>query len=511
VIAAVQLSDLAAAVEVAGPGFINVTIRDDVLGEWLGRMNRDPRLGVPVTATPRRVVIDYSGPNVAKEMHVGHLRSTIIGDAAARVLEWVGHEVHRVNHVGDWGTPFGMLLEHLLDDAGSPAAAAVSPAMADLTALYQAARARFEGEPGFAERTRRRVVLLQNGDPITVRWWRRLVDQSTWYFQRVYDRLDVTLTPQHVYGESWYQDRLPDLMADLDSKGLVRRSEGALCCFPRGFTGRDGQPMPLIVRKADGGYNYAAADLAALRYRLSELGADQVLYVIGVPQRQHLAMVFQTAREAGWLTDQTVTHVAFGSVLGRDGRMLRTRAGDLITLAGLLDEAVSRAAAAVAEKNPGLDPAAVAAPVGIGAVKYADLSTDRIKDYVFDYDRMLALTGDTSVYLQYANARVNSIFARGAVTPDRTRTPVVAAAAERALALRLLAFPDVVAAVAETLEFHRLTGYLFELAGLFATFFERCPVLRGPDTASRLVLCDLTGRTLTRGLALLGIAAPQRM
>ncbi|WP_331771341.1 arginine--tRNA ligase (plasmid) [Embleya sp. NBC_00888] len=520
------LDDLCSAVEISGPGFVNLTLAPTALGRLLAGIAADERLGVPRTDRPETIVVDYSGPNTAKEMHVGHLRSTIIGDAAVRVLEWQGHTVLRRNHLGDWGTPFGMLIEHLLDIGETEAAHELS--VGDLTGFYQAARRAFDADEAFRVRSRERVVALQAGDPTTLRLWRVLVTESKKYFMAVYARLGVRLTADDFVGESRYNDRLAPLVQELAELGLLRESAGAQCVFPAGFVNRDGEPLPLIVRKSDGGFGYAATDLATLRHRLRDLAADRLLYVVGTPQSGHLEMVFTTGRDAGW-HDATardagrasvparIEHVDFGHVLGSDGKVLRTRAGASIKLVDLLDEAVSRAAATIAEKNPDLDAdarAAVARAVGIGAVKYADLSGDRRKDYRFDYDRMLSFDGNTAPYLQYAHARTRSILRRAGVDAPRATGPlVIREPAERALALRLLTFPDVIAEVGESLDFHRLALHLFELATTVTGFYENCPVLRstGEIRHSRLILCDLTARTLARGLDLLGIEAPERM
>ena len=514
VVARADLADLCVHVSIAGPGFINLTISDETLGRLVTGLAPDDRLGVARAEDPETVVVDYSAPNAAKEMHVGHLRSTIIGDAVARLLAWLGHTVIRQNHIGDWGTPVGMLIEHLVDVGEDGAADVLS--VGDLTGFYQAARAKFDSDQDFADRTRRRVVLLQAGDPASRRLWALLVAKSKRYFAAVYRRLDVELTDADYDGESSYQDQLESVLAELDALGLIRISDGASCVYPKGFTNRDGEPLPLIVRKRDGGFGYATTDLAAIRHRLCDLGATRLLYVVGLPQHLHLQMVYETAREAGWLRPPTrAEHVGHGSVLGSDGKLLRTRAGASVKLGALLDEAIARAAAVVAAKNPQLGPderAAVAHAVGIGAVKYADLSTDRIKDYVFDLDRMLALHGNTAPYLQYAHARVQSIFRKAG--PDARPGPVrIAEPAEHALALDLLGFAGLVPHLAESLELHRLAGYLSGLAAAFMTFFEQCPVLTAPDPvrSGRLTLCDLTGRTLRTGLGLLGIAAPDRM
>ncbi|MFI1988293.1 arginine--tRNA ligase [Actinoplanes sp. NPDC020271] len=480
-----------AEIAVSGPGFLNLTVSAGLLDGSLQSVAVDDRLGVPLVPDPQRVVIDYSGPNVAKEMHVGHLRSTIIGDALARMLEWLGHDVVRVNHLGDWGTPFGMLVEHLVDLGGD-----AEHSISDLTAFYQAARVKFDGDDDFRTRARLRVVALQSGDPLSRDLWRKLVAQSERYFLDVYARLGVTLGPADFAGESRYQDDLDTIVAELGEKGLLSESDGALCAFPDGFTGRDGEPLPLIVRKADGGYGYAATDLAAIRYRAGTLGGQRLLYVVGSPQQTHFAMVFAVARAAGWLpAEVTAEHIGFGSILGADGKMLKSRAGDSVKLATLLDEAVGRASA----------PA-----IGIGAIKYADLSGDRRGDYVFDLDRMLAITGNTGPYLQMAYARVCSIFRKAGREPG----PVtVTEPAERALALTLLGFEAAVTTAAEQAEPHRLAVYLHDLAQAFSVFYERCPVLRAePEVrAGRLGLADLTARTLHTGLFLLGIEAPEEI
>jgi arginyl-tRNA synthetase len=486
VTAAADLSGLAT-IEVSGPGFLNLTVDAAFLAEAVVA----PAGGA--VERPERIVLDYSGPNVAKEMHVGNLRSTIIGDALARILERQGHDVVRVNHLGDWGTQFGMLIEDLVetgDDAGH--------SLGDLTRLYREARVRFDSDEDFQRRARLRVVALQSGDPRSRELWRRLVAQSEEAFMDAYHRLGVTLRPDDFVGESFYQDQLPSVLDELGAKGLLVESDGALCAFPPGFAGRDGEPLPLLVRKSDGGFGYAATHLAAVRYRVRELKADRLLYVVGTPQSTHFAMVFAVARMAGWLTPEVAAeHVDFGSVLGPDGKMLRTRAGDSVKLSGLLDEADARASS----------PA-----VGMAAIKYADLSSDRRSDYVFDWDRMLASTGNTGPYLQYAYARLRSIFQRSAAPLDGSAV-VLGEPAERALALALLGFEPAVRAAGDRREPHRLAAYVHELAVAFSVFYENCPVLRseGATRASRLALADRTARTLEEGLTLLGIELPAEM
>lgn len=503
--------------EVAGPGFLNLRLLPEYLSAAVGALAGDPRLGVGPAERAQTVVVDYSSPNVAKEMHVGHLRSTIIGDAIVRVLEHLGHRVVRQNHLGDWGTNFGMLIEHL-DEVGAEAAAELS--VRDLESFYQEAKRKFDSDPAFAERARLRVVALQGGDEDARRAWRLLIDLSTAYFSTVYGLLGVRLTDDDIAGESFYNAMLADVAEELESKGLAVVDEGALCVFPPGFTGRDGKPFPLMVRKSDGGFAYDATDLAALRYRVCELGADRVVYVVDARQAQHFALLFAAGEMAGWLGDgRRAEFVPFGTVLGPDGRPFKTRAGGTVKLIALLEEAVERADAVVREKNPELDAETrqeVARQVGVGAVKYADLSNDRLKDYVFDLDRMLAMDGNTAPYLQYAHARICSIFRKAAEVGAQAATSAVTvtAPAERALALHLLSFEGVVRSTADTLQPHRLCTYLFELAGAFTTFYEHCPVLRA-DTeeqrSSRLALCSLTARVLRQGLDLLGIEAPERM
>ena len=518
-----DLRGVAERVEVAGAGFINVTLDAGFLARAVSEVARDPRLGIQA-GEPETVAIDYSSPNVAKEMHVGHVRSTILGDALARVLEAVGDRVIRQNHLGDWGTPFGMLLEHLVDDGGSAPKPPVDdggsePSVGDLNTFYQEARRKFDSDPAFADRARRRVVLLQGGDEATLALWQRFVAESRRYLASVYAKLGVTLRDSDIVGESFYNPLLPSVLAELVEKGLARESDGALCVFPPGFTGREGEPLPLIVRKQDGGYGYATTDLAAVRYRAGTLGARRLVYVVGSPQSQHLAMVFKVAELAGWLGDggSRAEHVAFGSILGADKKMFKTRAGETVRLVDLLDEAVQRARDVIAEKNPDLDAVTredVARAVGIGAVKYADLSNDRIKDYVFDWARMLAFEGNTAPYLQYAHARIRSIFRRADQAVPAADALVIAAPAERVLALAILGFGEVVHEVAETLQPHRLCTYLYGLSAAFSTFYEQCPVLKAKteeERASRLALCDLTARVIARGLDLLGIEAPPQM
>ena len=513
IVANLDLAGLASKVEVAGPGFVNVTLDADYLARTAQAAAADPRLGVGRAEKLDVVVIDYSSPNVAKEMHVGNMRSTIIGDAISRTLEFLGHKVVRQNHLGDWGTPFGMLIEHLVDLGGDPSELSIS----DLDAFYRQARTKFDGQEGFADRARSRVVLLQAADAMTLELWRKLVDESTRYFARVYEHIGVKLRPEDVAGESLYNPMLHGVVDALRAQGLLVESDGAQCVFPEGYKNKEGDPLPLIVQKQDGGFGYAATDLAAVQYRIGKLGGTRLLYVVGAPQAQHFGMVFAVARAAGWLREPVVaTHVGFGSVLGPDKKMFKTRSGEAVKLIELLEEAQELALATVVEKNPELDEATrddVARKIGIGAVKYADLSSDRVKDYIFDWKRMLAFEGNTAPYLQYAYARIRSIFRRADVSADPSAI-VLREPAEKALALELLGFAAAVEDVATTLQPHRLCTYLYGVALSFTSFYEKCPVLKAEDEAtkaSRLALSDVTSRVLAQGLDLLGIQVPERM
>lgn len=511
------LADVCSSVEVAGAGFINLTFDREFLADLLHAVAQDGRLGVDKVATPKTVVVDYSAPNVAKEMHVGHLRSTVIGDALVRLHEFVGHTVLRENHIGDWGRPFGMLIEHLLDVGEAVAEDGI--AQRDLDAFYKQANAKFAESEEFQDRSRERVVLLQSGDAETLELWHRLVGLSTKYFNLVYSKLDVKLTDADLAGESMYQSLMPTTLARLDAAGLLTESDGAKVVFPPGFTNRENEPLPLIIQARTGGFNYATSDLTCVLDRVERLDADLMLYVIGAPQAQHLQMVFEVCRMAGWLKAPTqAVHVSFGSVLGSDRKMLRSRSGDSVKLIELLDEAVERASAAVAEKNPEIDSderVNVARMIGIGSVKYADLSSDRAKDYIFDWDRMLAFDGNTAPYLQYAHARICSIFRRSGV--DRASVSAGRMSLndpqETALARRLLAYPTAISETLVAFAPHKLCTYLFDLAQDFTSFYEHCPVMKadGPTKTSRLALCDVTARTLAHGLDLLGIGAPNAM
>jgi arginyl-tRNA synthetase len=510
-----DVTDVCAEPQVSGPGFINFTLRDDWIAGQASEALAGQRLGVAQTGAPQTIVVDYSAPNVAKEMHVGHLRTTVVGDAVVGVLEHLGHTVIRANHLGDWGTPFGMMIEHLLDIG--EAATREQLSAGEINAFYQAARAKFDADPAFAGRARLRVVALQAGDEQTLRLWQVLVDDSKQYYNTIYERLGVSLTDADLAPESFYNPMLADVCGELERSGVAVISDGALCAFPPGFTGRDGQPLPMILRKSDGGYGYDSTDLAAIRYRIQDLKANRLVYFVAAEQSLHFQMLFAVARQAGWLTGEvSAEHAVIGLVTGADGTRLRTRSGQTIKLITLIDEAVERAEQVIGERYD--DPAErrqIAEAVGIGALKYADLSVARGSGYALDFDRMLALTGDTGPYLQYATARIRSIFRRAGLDPAELAAPIgVTEDAERALALRMLSFGAVVDQVAQTTEPHRLCGYLFELASTFTTFYEKCPVLQADSSAvrdSRLALSALTLRVLLTGLGLLGVPVPDRM
>lgn len=507
-----------ATLEIAGPGFVNITFDNGFLARLLVEMAADERLGIALADRPETMVIDYSAPNVAKEMHVGHLRSTIIGDALVRIHEFLGHRVIRENHLGDWGRPFGMLIEHLLDLGEDQAAHELS--VGDLDAFYKQANAKFKESEEFQERARLRVALLQGGEPETLRLWHILVAESFRYFSAVYRILGVKLTSDDNMGESAYNHLLQPVVDRLAKQGLLTDSDDAEVVFAPGYTNREGDPLPLIIRNRHGGFNYATFDLATVIDRVERLGATTLLYVVGAPQAQHLAMCWDVCRMAGWVPDNVrIVHVPFGNVLGEDRKMLRSRSGDAVKLVDLLDEAIHRGRVAVRDKNaelPDAEADEIGRVIGLGAVKYFDLSTDRVRDYVFEWDRMLSFDGNTAPYLQYAYARIQSVFRKAGIDSVAARavTPLIAEPAERALAMRLLGFPAALAATLETYSPHKLCTYLFELAGEFTTFYEACPILKEGFEAtrdSRLALADLTGRTLALGLGLLGIDVPERM
>ncbi|MEV6672791.1 arginine--tRNA ligase [Streptomyces sp. NPDC051162] len=524
VVAGLPAGDLIQEIEVSGPGFLNITVTDRAITGTLAARAADDRLGVPFAERPGTSVIDYAQPNVAKEMHVGHLRSAVIGDAVAKILEFSGEKVVRRHHIGDWGTQFGMLIQYLIEhphELDHKDAASGEEAMSNLNRLYKASRALFDSDEAFKERARRRVVDLQAGDAETLALWQRFVDESKIYFYSVFGKLDMEIQDADVVGESGYNDMLADTCRMLEESGVAVRSNGALCVFFDDVKGPDGNPTPLIVQKSDGGFGYAATDLSAIRDRVGKLGADSLLYVVDARQGLHFKMVFETARRAGWLHDGVkAVQLPFGTVLGKDGKPFKTREGETVRLVDLLDEAIARATAVVREKSEklGLSEEEIAergTQVGIGAVKYADLSTSLGRDYIFDLDRMVSLNGDTSVYLQYAYARIRSILRKAGESASAKAHPELALApAERALALHLDQFAETLAEVAGSYEPHKLAAYLYQLASAFTTFYDQCPVLKAEDAATvenRLFLSELTGRTLRQGMSLLGIRTPEQL
>ena len=497
-------------------GFVNLKATDGWIEKHCGLICNDARLGVNKSSISRTVAIDYSSPNVAKEMHVGHLRSTVIGDSLTRILEHLGHKVIRENHIGDWGTPFGMLIEHLLDLGEGGAGNELS--VGDLDGFYKTARTKFDDDSAFADRSRSRVVLLQSGDKETLRLWQVLVDESTRYFNEVYQLLGVLLVDDDLMGESAYHHLLPNVVEHLDNKGLLKNSDGADVVFPGGHLNRDGEPLPLIVRKGDGGYNYATTDLACIVDRVQRLGVNDLLYVVGTPQARHFEMVFAVAHQAGLLDDSNrAIHVNFGSVLGSDGKVLKSRSGSAVKLVDLLKEAVTRADEVIGEKNPNLDGKErqeIANAIGIGAVKYADLSTDRTRDYMFDWSKMLSFEGDTAPYLQYAHARIRSIFDKVESDSWHSSSISIETDSERRLARSIIGFSDSIQSAYIDLMPNRICIHLHQLAAAFGSFYENCPVLvaeKNEVRDSRLKLCDATARILSTGLGLLGIHAPDRM
>ncbi|MFE7109108.1 arginine--tRNA ligase [Streptomyces sp. NPDC057575] len=527
VTAAIPAGGLIKEIEVSGPGFLNITLADRAIIETLAARAADDegRLGVPYNSAAGTTVIDYAQPNVAKEMHVGHLRSAVIGDAMVQILEFTGESVIRRHHIGDWGTQFGMLIQYLtehpgeLTHEGAGGEAEGEAAMSSLNRLYKASRALFDSDEEFKARSRDRVVALQAGDAETLAMWQRFVDESKIYFYSVFNKLDMEIRDADIVGESGYNDMLEETCRILEESGVAVRSEGALCVFFDDVKGPDGNPAPLIVKKSNGGYGYAATDLSAIRDRVQNLKADTLLYVVDARQALHFKMVFETARRAGWLNeDVKAVHLPFGTVLGKDGKPFKTREGETVRLADLLDEAIDRASAVVREKAKDLTEDEIterATQVGIGAVKYADLSTSAARDYKFDLDQMVSLTGDTSVYIQYAHARSRSIKRKAGELKSQPHPELELAPAERAMALHLDQFGEVVAEVAAAYEPHKLASYLYQLSSLFTTFYDQCPVLKpevpGDVAENRLFLSDLTARTLHQGMELLGIRTPERL
>jgi arginyl-tRNA synthetase len=530
-----DISDTCEPPEVAGPGFINLRLRAGFVASELLEIKKDAAgIGIEKTPKPKTIVVDFSSPNIAKQMHVGHLRSTIIGDCICRMLETLGHRVIRQNHIGDWGTQFGMLINYMLyvhTSQRMEKAFGTKPeedafVLEDMEELYRHAKEEYDSDPKFAEGSREYVVGLQRGDPQVLSQWKEIVDLSLDECQKIYDSLGTTLMREHVCGESTYNDMLLGVVEELKKVGLAKESDGAVCVFPEGFKNKQGEPLPFIIQKSDGAYLYATTDLAALRYRVNELKANAIIYVTDSRQKLHFEMLFAVARMAGWVDDKIeLTHVMFGSILGDDGTPLKTRSGENVKLKELLDEAVERAMSVVEEKNselPDAQKAEIAKAVGIGAVKYADYSNNRTSDYVFSFDKMLAMDGNTAPYMQYAYARICSIMDKGkkekgidinkeisnAITLNLTDS------AELELAKHLIRYGEAIESAAADYRPNYLTAYLYELAQKFSAFYTNCPVLvAGPDKRpTRLLLCDLTARTIKHGLhELLGIEVVEQM
>jgi len=518
IVAALDVAEMCEPPEIAGPGFINLRLKDEFLARRLEAIQGEDRLGIGRASPAKRVVIDFSSPNIAKEMHVGHLRSTIIGDSIARLLEFAGHDVLRLNHVGDWGTQFGMLIQYLRETQPEALENPENVHIADLEAFYQQAKQRFDTDETFADAARRAVVDLQQGEPATRAAWQYICAESRRQFEEIYSRLNVHLIER---GESFYNDMLPKVVEDLKQQGLAVIDQGAVCVFLDGFVGRDGTPLPMIVQKSDGGYNYDTTDLAAVRYRVEHDKADWIIYITDNRQKQHFEMVFACARKAGWVPDGVrLDHVGFGMMLGADGRPFRTREGGTVKLRDLLDEAVARARRIVDQNSPDLpetERQRIAEAVGVGAVKYADLSHNIASDYRFDWDKMLAMDGNTAPYMMYAYARIRSIGRKGGIEyeslPEDIRITITNEP-ERKLAKRLIQFHETYLQACEELAPNALTGYLFETAQCFSQFYRDCPVLQAdtePLKFSRLRLCDITARTIRLGLHLLGIETVERM
>ena len=552
----IDLSDICESPEVAGPGFINLQLKPDIIADGLLEINKSiENLAIEKTSEPKTVVVDFSSPNIAKQMHVGHLRSTIIGDSICRMLECLGHKVIRQNHIGDWGTQFGMLIALLFEATNALRMEKVfgkkpedaPEALSDTEQLYREAKKRYDSDSDFAQRSRQYVVALQKREKGALEYWKRIVDWSLQECQEMYNTLQIRLTIDDVRGESAYNDDLPKVVEELKSDGLAVESDGAVCVFPEGFKNKEGEPLPFIIQKSDGAYLYATTDLAAIRYRVNELNADEIIYVTDSRQKMHFEMLFAVARMAGWDVRQKTEdrgqrtedrgqrtedrgqktefyHVMFGSILGDDGTPLKTRSGENVKLKDLLDEAVERAKAVVEQKNPDL-PAGqkeqIAKAVGIGAVKYADYSNNRTSDYVFSFDKMLAMDGNTAPYMQYAYARIKSIERKAQLKNVDIKTELagirsldLSEPAEMDLAKYLIRYGETIKAAAADYRPNYLTSYLYELAQKFSVFYTNCPVLgAGPDKRpTRLLLCELTARTIKHGLSeLLGIEVVEQM
>ncbi|MBV8884896.1 MAG: arginine--tRNA ligase [Chroococcidiopsidaceae cyanobacterium CP_BM_RX_35] len=517
-----KVGDLCETPTVAGPGFINIVLKTSYLEAQIKAAQADTRLGVAPTKNPKRTIVDYPSPNIAKEMHVGHLRPAVIGDSISRILEFLGHDVLRISHVGDWGTPFGMLIAHLQQAYPEALRTTETLDLGDLSTFYRQAKKRFDEDENFREAARLAVVKLQAGDEETLLAWKIVCALSSRAYQVTYDLLGIA--PFIERGESFYNPLLPGVVQDLETAGLLVEDQGAKCVFLEGFTNKEGNPLPLIIQKSDGGYNYATTDLAAIRYRLQVDKAQRVIYPVGAEQTNHFTQIFQVGRRAGWITDDVeFIHAPFGLVLGEDSKKLKTRAGETVRLRDLLDEAIARArgdleARLQEESRQETEEfkAAVAQAVGISAVKYTDLSQNRTSNYTFSYDKMLNLQGNTAPYLMYAYVRIQGISRKGQIDFEQLGTDakiLLKEETELALAKHLLQLSEILGYVEADLLPSRLCQYLFELSQKFNQFYDQCPVLSAaePIRTSRLVLCDLTARTLKLGLSLLGISVIERM
>ncbi len=525
VVEALEISDICQRPEIAGPGFINFNIKPEFIAAGVMEMFADPlRLGVNKTPEPKTVVVDFSGPNIAKQMHVGHLRSTIIGDSIARMLEFEGHEVIRQNHIGDWGTQFGMLIAYLKSESPEVIDNPESVRIGDLEQFYKNAKAKCDQDPDFAEAARREVVGLHNGKADTIKLWQYIVDESRRHYQPIYQILNIKLEKEDERGESFYRDRLKDAVNELKELGQAVESEGALCVFPEGFKNKQGEPLPFIIQKSDGAFLYATTDLAALKYRVTELGANEIIYVTDARQKLHFEMLFSVANSAGWSKEAELRHITFGTMLGDDGKPFKTRSGENVKLRELLDEAAQKARGVVEEKNPDLcedEKQMIADAVGIGAVKYSDYSNNRDSDYVFSFDKMLAMDGNTAPYMQYAYARIRSIERKAAekgIDPaaeiNEIERMVLDQPAELELALHLVRYGEAIDSALQDCKTNFLTQYLYDLAQKFSVFYNQCPVLGSdkPLRGQRLLLSGLTGRVIGHGLSeLLGIRVVERM
>jgi len=527
IIAKLSIDDICLPAEVAGPGFINLRLKPEFISDQLMAMEKDASgvLGFEKTQKPQTIVVDFSGPNIAKQMHVGHLRSTIIGDSICRVLEFIGHNVIKQNHIGDWGTQFGMLIAYLKQDNPEVIDNPDSVRISDLEQFYKNAKARCDEDADFAEAARAEVIKLHNKDADTMRVWQHIVDESRLHYQPTYDRLQADLHQENERGESFYADKLASVVEDLQEMGLARESDGAICVFPDGFKNKEGNPLPLIIRKSDGAFLYATTDLAAIRYRVGELKAEKIIYVTDARQSLHFEMVFAVARMAGWVNEDTeLCHVTFGSVLGEDGKPFKTRSGENVKLQDLLDEAVTRSLGVVEGKNPELDAetkGSIAKAVGIGAVKYADYSNNRTSDYIFSFDKMLAMEGNTAPYMQYAYARVKSISRKAKANDIDIENELAGIEslelleqAELDLAKYIMSYGEIINSAAADYRMNYLTAFLYELAQKFSSFYTNCPVLKasGQIRATRLLLCRLTAKSIGHGLSeLLGIDVVDQM